>query len=114
VSDRLDVAVIGGGNVGLAAAHRLLVERPGLRLAVVEKKHELARHQSGHNSGALHAGLYYMRQYVPRLRPDQLEWGPSVVRAQAHVRNAPSQAATASLAIGRFLAGRAVKQFGLA
>jgi L-2-hydroxyglutarate oxidase len=59
VSDRLDVAVIGGGIVGLAAAHRLLGERPQLRLAVVEKEDELARHQSGHNSGVLHAGLYY-------------------------------------------------------
>ena len=59
MSDRLDVAVIGGGIVGLAAAHRLLHDRPGLRLGVVEKEPELARHQSGHNSGVLHAGLYY-------------------------------------------------------
>ena len=43
VSDRLDVAVIGGGIVGLAAAHHLLRDRPGLRLAVIEKEPELAR-----------------------------------------------------------------------
>ena len=57
--DRLDVAVIGGGIVGLATAHQLLRDRPGLRLAVIEKEPELALHQSGHNSGVLHAGLYY-------------------------------------------------------
>ena len=58
-ADRLDVAVIGGGIVGLATAYQLLRKRPGLRLAVIEKEPELARHQSGHNSGVLHAGLYY-------------------------------------------------------
>ena len=56
---RVDVAVVGGGIVGLATAYRLLEARPELRLAIVEKEPELARHQSGHNSGVLHAGLYY-------------------------------------------------------
>ncbi len=55
----VDVAVIGGGIVGLATAYRLLERRPRLRLAVIEKEPELARHQSGHNSGVLHAGVYY-------------------------------------------------------
>ena len=55
----LDVAVVGGGIIGLATAYRLLERRPGLRLAVIEKEPELARHQSGHNSGVLHAGVYY-------------------------------------------------------
>jgi L-2-hydroxyglutarate oxidase LhgO len=59
VSDRFDVVVVGGGILGLATAHRLLEVRPGIRLAVVEKEAELATHQSGHNSGVLHAGLYY-------------------------------------------------------
>jgi (S)-2-hydroxyglutarate dehydrogenase len=57
--ERVDVAIIGGGIVGLATAHQLLRRRPDLRLAIVEKETELARHQSGHNSGVLHAGLYY-------------------------------------------------------
>ena len=57
--DRFDLVVIGGGILGLATAYRLLERRPGLRLAVVEKERELAMHQSGHNSGVLHAGLYY-------------------------------------------------------
>jgi (S)-2-hydroxyglutarate dehydrogenase len=56
---RYDVAVIGGGLIGLATAYRLLGTKPGLRLAVLEKEPELARHQSGRNSGVIHAGLYY-------------------------------------------------------
>jgi len=59
VSERFDLVVIGGGIVGLSTALALLERRPGLRLAVLEKEPELASHQSGHNSGVLHAGLYY-------------------------------------------------------
>jgi L-2-hydroxyglutarate oxidase LhgO len=59
MSERFDVVVIGGGIVGLSTAHQLLLRRPDLRLAVVEKEPELAAHQSGHNSGVLHSGLYY-------------------------------------------------------
>jgi L-2-hydroxyglutarate oxidase LhgO len=59
MSERFDIVVIGGGIVGLASATRLLEARPDLRLAIVEKEAELATHQSGHNSGVLHAGLYY-------------------------------------------------------
>lgn len=54
-----DTMVIGGGIVGLATAWRLLESRPGLRLVLLEKENGLARHQSGHNSGVLHSGLYY-------------------------------------------------------
>lgn len=54
-----DLAVVGGGIVGLATAWRLVQARPGLRVAVLEKEPELARHQTGRNSGVLHAGLYY-------------------------------------------------------
>lgn len=59
MSDRYDVVVIGGGIVGLATAYRLIEARPDLRIAILEKEDELATHQSGHNSGVLHAGLYY-------------------------------------------------------
>lgn len=54
-----DFAIIGGGIIGLATAYRLLQERPGARLVLVEKETALARHQSGHNSGVIHAGVYY-------------------------------------------------------
>ncbi len=56
---RADVAVIGGGIVGLATALKLLRQRPELRVALIEKEPELAAHQTGHNSGVVHAGLYY-------------------------------------------------------
>lgn len=54
-----DVAVVGGGIVGLATAYQLLQQRPSLRLAVVEKEPQLASHQTARNSGVLHSGLYY-------------------------------------------------------
>jgi (S)-2-hydroxyglutarate dehydrogenase len=59
VTEPADVIVVGGGIVGLATAFRLLEARPALRLVVLEKERELATHQTGHNSGVLHAGLYY-------------------------------------------------------
>lgn len=53
------VVVVGGGIVGLATAYRLLQAVPGLDLTLLEKEPDVGRHQSGHNSGVLHAGLYY-------------------------------------------------------
>ncbi len=54
-----DFAVIGGGIVGLATAMTLLQERPGSSVVVLEKEDDVARHQTGHNSGVIHAGIYY-------------------------------------------------------
>lgn len=54
-----EVAVVGAGLVGLAAARAVLDARPGTRLVVFDKEPEVARHQSGHNSGVVHSGLYY-------------------------------------------------------
>jgi (S)-2-hydroxyglutarate dehydrogenase len=54
-----DAIVVGGGLIGLATARSLLLQRPTLRLAVLEKEDGVARHQSGHNSGVLHSGVYY-------------------------------------------------------
>jgi L-2-hydroxyglutarate oxidase len=54
-----DVAIIGGGIVGLAIAHRLLERQPELRVVVVEKEDVVGAHQSAHNSGVLHSGVYY-------------------------------------------------------
>ena len=53
------VAIIGGGIVGLATAYRLLERFPGARVTLLEKEDALGRHQTGHNSGVLHCGLYY-------------------------------------------------------
>ena len=59
MKDTYDVVIVGGGIVGLATALRIQERRPELRIAVLEKESELATHQSGHNSGVVHAGLYY-------------------------------------------------------
>jgi L-2-hydroxyglutarate oxidase LhgO len=53
------VGIVGGGIVGLAVARRLLSVRPGSRVTVLEKDADVARHQTGRNSGVVHAGLYY-------------------------------------------------------
>jgi L-2-hydroxyglutarate oxidase len=55
----VDVAIVGGGIVGLATAHRLLATRPGLSVVVVERADDVGTQQSSRNSGVLHAGLYY-------------------------------------------------------
>lgn len=54
-----DLAVIGGGIVGLAAAYKITLNHPEIRIAILEKEEELATHQTGHNSGVIHSGLYY-------------------------------------------------------
>src|SRR5690606_12413125 len=55
----LDVTIVGGEIVGLATAYRLLQARPELRTGVLEKEPQIAQHQTGHNSGVLHSGIYY-------------------------------------------------------
>lgn len=54
-----DVIVVGGGIVGLATALTLLQKNPSIRISVLEKEHQLAKHQTGNNSGVIHSGLYY-------------------------------------------------------
>lgn len=54
-----DVVIVGGGIVGVATARELSLRHPKLKFAVVEKENRLAAHQSGHNSGVIHAGIYY-------------------------------------------------------
>ncbi|WP_422416594.1 L-2-hydroxyglutarate oxidase [Pseudomonas sp. GZD-222] len=54
-----DYCIIGGGIVGLATAMALLERQPGASLLILEKEASLARHQTGHNSGVIHAGIYY-------------------------------------------------------
>ncbi|HLY28372.1 MAG TPA: L-2-hydroxyglutarate oxidase [Aggregatilineales bacterium] len=54
-----DMVIVGGGIVGLATAREILRQHPDLKLALLEKEIDLAHHQSGHNSGVIHSGLYY-------------------------------------------------------
>ncbi len=58
-SETYDVAIIGGGLLGLATAYELLLAEPHLKVVVLEKEAELVFHQSGHNSGVIHSGVYY-------------------------------------------------------
>ena len=59
MTTRVDVAIAGGGIVGLATALKLLERMPGLSVLVLEKEKEVAAHQTGHNSGVIHSGLSY-------------------------------------------------------
>lgn len=54
-----DLTIIGGGIVGIATAYRLQQDFPGLDITVLEKESTLAKHQTGRNSGVIHAGIYY-------------------------------------------------------
>jgi len=54
-----DIVVVGGGIVGLASAYKIALSHPAVRLAVLEKEDRVAAHQTGHNSGVIHSGLYY-------------------------------------------------------
>ena len=56
---KYDIAIVGGGIVGLATAFQLQKNFPKLNLVVFEKEKELAFHQTGRNSGVIHSGLYY-------------------------------------------------------
>jgi len=57
--NKFDIAIVGGGIVGLATAFQLQTNLPHLEIVVFEKEKELAFHQSGRNSGVIHSGLYY-------------------------------------------------------
>ncbi len=54
-----DITIIGAGIVGLATAMELVKRRPDLRVVILDKENEVAAHQTGNNSGVIHAGLYY-------------------------------------------------------
>ncbi|MEM6841719.1 MAG: L-2-hydroxyglutarate oxidase [Bacteroidota bacterium] len=54
-----DIIIVGGGIVGLATALKLKEQRPQLKLAVLDKENKVAVHQTGHNSGVIHSGVYY-------------------------------------------------------
>lgn len=58
-AQRRSVAVIGAGIVGLATAYRLIERRPDLRVTVLDKEAAVGQHQTGHNSGVIHRGIYY-------------------------------------------------------
>ena len=58
--ERCDIAVVGGGIVGLAVAREMIRRNPAASVAVLEREPEIGTHQTGHNSGVIHAGVYYV------------------------------------------------------
>ncbi len=56
---KYDFIIIGGGIVGLATSWRLIQNHPKLKIAIIEKENSVAAHQTGHNSGVIHSGIYY-------------------------------------------------------
>lgn len=59
MEQNFDIIIVGGGIVGLATAYKLTVQHPGKKILVLEKEKEVAAHQTGHNSGVIHSGIYY-------------------------------------------------------
>jgi L-2-hydroxyglutarate oxidase len=59
MDQNFDVIVVGGGIVGLATAYKLTLMHPNKKILVLEKEKEVAAHQTGHNSGVIHSGIYY-------------------------------------------------------
>ena len=58
-TNQYDIAIVGGGIIGLATGFQLQTNFPNLRIVIFEKENELAFHQTGNNSGVIHSGLYY-------------------------------------------------------
>jgi L-2-hydroxyglutarate oxidase LhgO len=81
-----DVAVIGGGIVGLALADAWLTAHPGSRVVVFDKEERLAEHASGRNSGVLHAGFYYAPD---SLKAQLTRRGNQMLRAFCEERGVP-------------------------
>jgi (S)-2-hydroxyglutarate dehydrogenase len=81
-----DVAVVGGGILGLACAAELLRRRPGCKLVLLEKEGELAAHQTSHNSGVVHAGIYYA---PGSLKARLCREGVGLLRAYCDARGIP-------------------------
>ena len=57
MASQYDLTIVGGGILGLATALKLLRAHPSLRLLILEKEAEIARHQTGNNSGVIHSGI---------------------------------------------------------
>lgn len=56
---KYDIIIVGAGIVGLATALKLKEKKPELSVIILEKEKDIAMHQTGHNSGVIHSGLYY-------------------------------------------------------
>lgn len=80
-----DFVIIGGGIIGMSTAMQLIEIYPDARIALLEKEAGPACHQTGHNSGVIHAGVYYTpgslkAQFLPRRQPRH----QGLLRAERH------------------------------
>ncbi|MER5748427.1 L-2-hydroxyglutarate oxidase [Streptomyces sp. NPDC002088] len=82
------IGVVGAGIVGLATAREIALRRPGTRVVVFEKEREVSLHQTGHNSGVVHAGIYYT---PGSLKADLTVRGVSLLREYCQDRALPYQ-----------------------
>lgn len=57
--NNFDVIIIGAGIIGLATSYKLMEKNPSLKICILEKESGIAKHQTGHNSGVIHSGIYY-------------------------------------------------------
>src|SRR6186997_3202207 len=57
--NNFDVIIIGAGILGLSAAYKIIEKEPALKICLLEKELKIASHQTGHNSGVIHSGIYY-------------------------------------------------------
>ncbi|WP_328353527.1 L-2-hydroxyglutarate oxidase [Streptomyces sp. NBC_00445] len=80
------IGIVGAGIVGLATAREIALRRPGTRVVVLEKEYEVAVHQTGHNSGVVHAGIYYASG---SLKADLCVRGVSLLREYCQERGLP-------------------------
>ncbi|MFI6877108.1 L-2-hydroxyglutarate oxidase [Streptomyces sp. NPDC050400] len=80
------IGVVGAGIVGLATAREIALRRPGTRVVVLEKERAVSRHQTGHNSGVVHAGIYYP---PGSLKADLTVRGVALLRAYCQDRGLP-------------------------
>ena len=81
-----DFCVIGGGIVGLATGMELLRRQPGASLLLLEKERVFGRHQTGHNSGVIHSGIYYA---PGSLKGDLCKRGAAATKAFCAAQNIP-------------------------
>lgn len=80
------IGIVGAGIVGLATGREIALRRPGTRVVVLEKEHEVAAHQTGHNSGVVHAGIYYA---PGSLKADLCVRGVALLRDYCRERGVP-------------------------
>lgn len=82
------IGIVGAGIVGLATGREIALRRPGTRVVVFEKERQVAVHQTGHNSGVVHAGIYYA---PGSLKADLCVRGVSLLREYCQDRRLPYQ-----------------------